>query len=125
MISRALVDENGNRVQTRNYPDRDSLRNGNNPLVFVDPDGEWIQFVIGAMINVILNAPNINDWEDFLGYAAIGAFGAGIGMFGTPANWALNTAIGSVQGGIVQGLNSSLTARSWDAFGSGFKSGKV
>ncbi|MBO8131425.1 MAG: DNRLRE domain-containing protein [Candidatus Marinimicrobia bacterium] len=98
---------------------------GNNPLVFVDPDGEWIQFVIGAMINVILNAPNIDDWKDFLGYAAIGAFGAGIGMFGTPANWTLNTAIGAVQGGIVQGLNSSLTARSWDAFGSGFKSGAI
>ena len=59
----------------------------NNPLSYTDPDGEWIHLVIGAIIggivNVAINAKNIDNFWQGLGYfgigAAAGALGAGIG----------------------------------------------
>jgi hypothetical protein len=69
----------------------------NNPLIYTDPDGEWINFVIGAIIggfsNVIMNAKNIDNTGQFFAYfgigAAAGALGAGVGS-------AVSSAIGGV-----------------------------
>ncbi len=99
----------------------------NNPIVMVDPDGEFIieAMIIGGFVNVFFNAKNIEDGWDLIGYAAIGAASGLIGACGTPANWALNTAIGAFQGGIAGGLNASLTAKDWSAFDDGFKTGAI
>jgi hypothetical protein len=58
----------------------------NNPLMYTDPDGEWIHLVIGAIIGGVTNwAVNGADftWEG-LGYfgvgAVAGAVGAGVGV---------------------------------------------
>jgi RHS repeat-associated protein len=53
------------------------LAMGNNYIVFADPDGEWIQFLIGAVvggvINVVANLDNIDSFGDGLAYFGIGA----------------------------------------------------
>jgi RHS repeat-associated protein len=59
----------------------------NNPLVYTDPDGEWIHLVIGAVIggvvNVAMNWKKIDNFGQGLAYfgvgAAAGALGAGVG----------------------------------------------
>jgi hypothetical protein len=59
----------------------------NNPLIYSDPDGEWIHLLIGAIIggvmNVISNYGKIDNFWEGLGYfgvgAAAGALGAGVG----------------------------------------------
>jgi len=52
------------------------LAMGNNPVMYVDPDGElawFIPIIAGAIINTAINAKNINNVWDALGYAAVGA----------------------------------------------------
>jgi len=101
---------------------------GGNPVNMVDPDGECpilIAMAIGATFNVIMNGQNIENGWDAIGYAAIGALSGAVGAIGTPANWALNTGIGALQGGLAGGLNASLTAKSFDAFGKGFGTGAI
>ncbi len=65
------------------------LRYGlNNPLIYTDPDGEWIHLIIGAVIggtfNLIMNANNIDNLGQGLAYfgigAVAGALSAGVGM---------------------------------------------
>ncbi len=59
----------------------------NNPLIFTDPDGEFIHLIIGAIIggdiNLWINRDNIDNFWHGLGYfgvsAAAGALSAGIG----------------------------------------------
>jgi len=63
----------------------------NNPLIYTDPDGEWIHLVIGAVIggimNLMMNAQHLDKgWKGFgqaMAYfgigAAAGALSAGIG----------------------------------------------
>ncbi len=46
---------------------------GNNPLIMVDPDGEWV-FLIGAALNVAMNWKNIYQngsihWGKLAGFA--------------------------------------------------------
>ncbi len=35
----------------------------NNPLIYTDPDGEWIAVVIGAVVGAYLGATATNNWE--------------------------------------------------------------
>ena len=59
----------------------------NNPLIYTDPDGEWVHLLVGAIIggtmNLIANADNIDNFGQGLAYfgvgAAAGALGAGVG----------------------------------------------
>jgi hypothetical protein len=59
----------------------------NNPLKYTDPDGEFIHLIIGAIIggymNLMMNADNVDNIWDALGYfsigATVGALSAGVG----------------------------------------------
>jgi len=76
----------------------------NNPLKYKDPSGEWVQFIIGAVIGgfsgyMMANNLGYKGWKKFwytLGGAAIGATTAGIGM-------AVSSSAGVVAGGVVGG----------------------
>ncbi|EON77391.1 hypothetical protein ADIS_2124 [Lunatimonas lonarensis] len=82
---------------------------GNNPVMMVDPDGElawFVPIIIGAVVNTALNAKNINNVWDALGYAAVGAATSAISM------------------GIASGVGWGLTASSMGgSFGSAFSTG--
>jgi len=96
----------------------------NNPLIYTDPDGEWIHLVVGAVIggtiNVIVNWKSIdgNFWKG-VGYfgvgAAAGALGAGVGAGVSSA-----IAGGSFGAGFV-GSSAAMTATS--SFFTGFAIG--
>lgn len=108
----------------------------NNPLIYIDPDGEFWNLVIGPAIgeitNLILNADNIDSFGEGLGYfavgAAAGALSAGVG--GATAG-ALN--IGGFAGGSLVGSAAGFTGgftagagNAWiggEDFGSGLTSG--
>ncbi|MFC3198298.1 DUF6443 domain-containing protein [Parapedobacter deserti] len=55
------------------------LAMGNNPVIYVDPDGEWIHIVIGAVIGGIVNT--ITHWDE----VAKGGFWEGAKAFGVGA----------------------------------------
>ena len=88
------------------------LAMGNNPVIGVDPDGEWVNFVIGAVVGGIGGystgkALGKSGW-DLFGYtiagAGIGAATAGIGSAVTAATSATLGATGSIlAGGTVAG----------------------
>lgn len=86
----------------------------NNPLMYTDPDGQFLNLVIGAIIggvmNVILNHNKIDNFWDGLKYfgvgAAAGALGAGIGAGVSSA-----LAGGSFGAGFI-GSQAALTATS-------------
>jgi hypothetical protein len=86
----------------------------NNPLVYTDPSGEWLHLIAGAVIggitNLMMNANNIHNFWQGLGYfgvgAASGALGAGVGA-------GISSAIagGSFGAGFV-GSSAAMTATS-------------
>ncbi len=99
---------------------------GNNPLIMVDPDGEFWQFVFGAAINVFTHWDEVkhgNFW-DFLGFASVGALGTGLSMIGNPSAWYgfQNIITGAGQGALIGGLNSSLSG---NKFSQGLKGGSI
>jgi hypothetical protein len=61
---------------------------GNNPVIQVDPDGQWVQFVVGAFFGAIAgseyaNARGFTGWKKFgfiAGAALVGAASAGAGF---------------------------------------------
>jgi RHS repeat-associated protein len=78
----------------------------NNPLRYTDPDGEWVHIVIGAVIggvvNLAMNAKNINSFGQGLGYFGIGAAaGAVAALTGGAVSGALS--IGGFAGGAITG----------------------
>src|SRR5690606_36253225 len=78
------------------------LAMGNNPVMMVDPDGElawFVPIIIGAVMNTALNAKNINNVWDALGYAAVGG------------------AAGALGGGLSAGISSAIGGT---GFGAGF-----
>jgi RHS repeat-associated protein len=90
---------------------------GNNPIMFVDADGNVFFLVpiligaaIGAVANVAIQAVqgNINTWEDAFVAAGIGAVAGGVAVFvpqaiGSIAGIGLTTSTGAVAAGIVPG----------------------
>jgi len=94
------------------------LAMGNNPVMMVDPDGElawFIPIIAGAIINTALNAKNINNVWDALGYAAVGAaagaIGGGVGM---------HVGAGLKTGGFLAGAISGASDGASGGFASGF-----
>ncbi|MFH1005240.1 MAG: RHS repeat-associated core domain-containing protein, partial [Bacteroidota bacterium] len=92
---------------------------GNNPLVYTDPDGEWINFVIGAVIGGYsgwqIGKTTGHDWGSgllwyTLGGAGIGAISGGVGsaVGGAIAgsSFAGASALGAVAGGAAAGAIS-------------------
>lgn len=74
----------------------------NNPLIYTDPDGEWIHIVIGAIVGGVINLGikayqgKINSWGD--GFAAFG-IGAAAGAIGAATGGAAFAAAGGAAGG--------------------------
>ncbi len=93
----------------------------NNPLVYSDPDGEFVHLIVGAIIggvtNLVINWNKIDNFGEGLGYfgigAAAGAIGAGVG-----AGISSAMAVGSAAGGSSTfaagfwGTSTALTAAS-------------
>jgi hypothetical protein len=103
--------------------------------MFVDPEGESfiLAMALGASLNAMMNASNINSFPDFAKYAGIGALSGAIGyglspgvlINRIPVGVAEGFAWGSGAGGITGGINSSLNSGSFDSFGSGFVTGAI
>ncbi len=106
----------------------------NNPLMYTDPDGEWVNLVVGAVIggivNATVNSKNIQSFADAGKYFGIGmisgALGAGIGTgvnvamaggsFGA-GFWGTTTGVSSI--GFVAGAATGASA----GFAGGFVTG--
>jgi hypothetical protein len=90
----------------------------NNPMMFVDPDGEWVQYVIGAIVGGYMNWVTHGaefTWKG-LGYfgvgAAVGALSAGVGTWVTGVTQSAGIITGAAVGagtGAATGAASSIT----------------
>ncbi len=121
---------------------------GNNPINYVDPSGHWwfiialiIKFALahpvifgaiaGAVFNTAMNASNIHNFGDFMGYAVIGAVagaaggGVGAAIGATSPFW--GTVAGAFTGGFVSGAgNAGFQGASFgDAMLSGLTTGGI
>lgn len=122
-------------IDPKNQFDSGYLGMGNMPTMSIDPDGQWVHLVVGAVIggvtNLALNWKNIdgNFWKG-LGYfgvgAAAGALSAGIGAGvnvaiagGSFGAGFMGTATGVASTGFVSGLATGASA----GFTNGFVSG--
>ncbi|TKC60280.1 RHS repeat-associated core domain-containing protein [Pedobacter hiemivivus] len=90
---------------------------GNNPLVYVDPDGRFIHIVAGAIIGGVINLGvkalqgKIHNFGDGLAAFGIGAVAGGIGAAtGGAALAASGFTATSIGGGIVSGLAGSMVS---------------
>ena len=85
----------------------------NNPLKYTDPDGEWVQYVIGGLLGAwngynIGRAAGLEGWEmagAILGGTAVGAISGGVGTYMSSVSTA---AIGGLCGGAISGAGNSL-----------------
>ena len=85
----------------------------NNPLIYTDPDGEWIHIVVGAVVGGIINvATNWDNLDDF---------GEGLASFGigaaTGALTAVNPALGAVVGGAFTSAGNNVIAQTGNGVG--------
>ncbi len=73
----------------------------NNPLIYVDEDGEFWHIVIGAavggIINLVANRDNIDNFRQGLGYSGIGAAAGGLAVI--EAATLSSAAAGAITGG--------------------------
>ena len=84
----------------------------NNPLKYTDPDGEWIQYLIGGLVGAwngysIGKAAGLKGWYlalSAIGGAAVGAATAGIGAL--VSDCFSNVAVGTILGGAASGAVS-------------------
>ncbi len=93
---------------------------GNNPVLYIDPDGEWaflIPIVVGAVVNTVSNWDHISSADNFwqglgrvAGYAATGAVSGAASLVGGPAGFALAGAVNGLGNGLMQGLSGKALA---------------
>lgn len=99
----------------------------NNPLKYVDEDGEfwWIiaAAAIGGVINVISNSGNIHNVGDALGYFGVGAVAGGVGAFTCGIGFGVGGALGGALTGLVSGASSGFLLSGGNALVSGNYSG--
>jgi RHS repeat-associated protein len=84
----------------------------NNPLIYTDPDGEWIHTVIGALVGGIANLAM--NWKNIDGFwQGVAAFGVGAGAgaatassFGASSGVWVGLAASAAGGAVVSGTNS-------------------
>lgn len=84
----------------------------NNPLKYTDPDGEWIQYLIGGLMGAwngysIGKAAGLKGWDlawSAIGGAAVGVATAGIGAL--VSEGFSNVAVGTILGGATSGAVS-------------------
>ena len=109
----------------------------NNPLKYVDPDGEFAWLAVAAFVggafNVAANIDNINNAGDFLGYFGVGALAGVVG--GASGGLAIGTGgiiggaaagfVGGATSGFILGAGNSIVANGWNlsaAFNAGVNS---
>ena len=115
----------------------------NNPLVYVDPDGEFIWVIAGAaIIGGVWNT--VNNWDaiceggfgTFAKYFGVGALAGGLGaatgvgtaaLLGTSTGFAAGAIIGAASGGVggftLGGGNALAAGGGWSKFWSGASTG--
>ena len=78
------------------------LAMGNSPIMVIDPDGEWIHILVGAVIGGVVNV--VSNWDN------IDSFGDGLKYFGVgAASGAVTAATGNLAaGGAIMGLGNGL-----------------
>lgn len=109
------------------------LAMGNNPVVYVDPDGEWVHLAIGAVIggtlNLLTNLDNINNFWDSAKYFGVGAAagalaaGVGAGISSTMAGGSFGS--GFIGSQAAMSVSSSFVSGATIGAGSGFTGGFV
>jgi hypothetical protein len=84
---------------------------GNNAINGVDPDGQWLHILAGALINVGIGIATgeVKDWKDAASYAVIGGVSAAFGGFAAKGalkaiGWAANSLKGGALAGAVGGF---------------------
>ena len=85
---------------------------GNSPYIYVDPDGNWVQAVIGAIVGAVVGAvsaaANGGDWKAILIGAAVGAVvGALTGGAGAAASAAAGGGVAGAFAGAAAGAATS------------------
>ena len=85
----------------------------NNPLVYTDPDGEWVHIVVGAVVGGIINVAT--NWDN------LDSFGEGLASFGigaaTGALTTVNPALGAVVGGAFTSAGNNVIAQTGNGVG--------
>ncbi len=109
----------------------------NNPLRYVDEDGEfwWIvaAAVFGGVINVISNTGNIHNLGDALGYFGVGAVAGGVGALTGGIGYGVGGALGGALTGLVSGASAgfllgggnAMVAGNYDGFWNAALNGMV
>ena len=85
----------------------------NNPLKYTDPDGEWVQFLVGGLLGAwngfsIAKAAGLKGWDmawSIIGGATVGALSGGVG---TQISSVSTAAMGGLCGGIISGAGNGL-----------------
>ena len=98
------------------------LAMGNNPVMYVDPNGEFvwaIPIAIGAAMNVVGNWDHISNAGNFwdgvglaAGYAGVGALQGAATLICGRGGFALGGAIGGLGNGLIQGQSGAALAQS-------------
>lgn len=90
---------------------------GNNPVVYVDPDGRFIHIIVGAVVGGVINlgikafTGKIKSWKDGFAAFGIGALAGGLGAAtGGASLAATGLTSASILGGAALGIGSAMVS---------------